>query len=204
MKILIVEDHPLYAQATRAEIERMLPNAQAVLADTLEVALAAVAEAAFDHILLDLDIPGAQGLSALQALQTAQPAARIAILSGEDAPPVMRRAFEQGAVGYIPKTLPTALFAGALRLLLEGGFYFPPTAALGSAPAPHRRDALSEREIEVLSHMTTGTNKEIARAMGLSPNTIKQHVATILRKLDAGTRAEALLKAVRQGLIRHG
>jgi DNA-binding NarL/FixJ family response regulator len=205
MRILIVEDHPLYANATRAEIGTVLPDAHIDLAQSLEQAVRrAQDDPAYDYVLLDLNIPGAQGLSGLRALRQAMPDGRVAILSGEDDPLVMRAAFEEGAVGFVPKSLSTEDFVAALRALLQGGFYFPPDAFAKSEQSPARMP-FSPREMEVLAQLARGApNKDIARTLTVSQSTVKHHVSAIFRKLEVASRSEAIVKAARLGLVERG
>jgi DNA-binding NarL/FixJ family response regulator len=133
-------------------------------------------------------------------------------MSGQDDATLVRETFERGALGFIPKTSPSAVILNALRLVLAGGTYLPreimaaPTAARGANPGkPISADAvdlgLTPRQGEVLALVLAGkSNKAICRELNLSEGTVKNHVAAVLKALNAANRVEALIAAARLGI----
>jgi len=204
MKILICDDHPLF----RAGLRLVLGD----LDDSTELLDAASAEETFriadaepdlDLVLLDLGMPGMDGLAALGVLRERFPALPVVIVSASERHADVRAAIDRGAAGFIPKSSSAPVLLAALRLVLSGGVYLPPlvlatstAAAPASSPAADRRReraaALTPRQLEVLDLMAKGrTNREICEALGIAEGTTKAHVATILEALDVANRTEA-------------
>jgi DNA-binding NarL/FixJ family response regulator len=160
-----------------------------------------------DLILLDLFMPGANGFELLSQVCGSATAAPLVVLSGSEDVAHMRKALDCGAAGFIPKSAPRAVMLSALRLVLAGGVYLPPELMQAPPPsaarnaAPDNLGALTERQREVLMRLSQGlSNKQIARDLGLSENTVKVHVAAILRALGASNRTEAALQARALGI----
>jgi DNA-binding NarL/FixJ family response regulator len=220
MKVLIADDHPLFREALGTLVSRTSDMELVGAVETFEEAMGAVAaEPAITLVLLDLDMPGMNGLSGVRRLREAHAATRVAIVSGTLAPSVIREALAAGASGYIPKTLEPDLIVAALRLMLAGAVYIP-SDALDDTRPPASRDgfehdtrgphpaqrgspaALTPRELEVLHLLVGGAgNKEIARAIGVAEVTVKLHTRHILDKLRVRNRAAAAAVAVSQGLL---
>jgi DNA-binding NarL/FixJ family response regulator len=151
------------------------------------------------------------GFAALVDMQERFPALPVVMMSGEDDPGVMREAIERGALGFIPKSSPKAVIVSALRLVLSGGTYVP-REVMGTAPAtkpaPRANGAmdatslgLTPRQTEVLECVLAGkSNKVIGRELGLAEGTVKNHVAAVLKSLDATNRVEAVIAAARRGI----
>jgi len=128
----------------------------------------------------------------------------VVVLSASNKDHDVRRALELGALGYIPKTTPLDVMLGALKLVLSGGTYIPPEILKrASSPTGAGEDAalrspstlgLTERQIEVLALLREGrTNKAIARALGVSEPTVKNHITAILKTLKVKSRTEAVI-----------
>jgi DNA-binding NarL/FixJ family response regulator len=147
----------------------------------------------FDLVLLDLRLPDAHGLAALEVMLRESPKTKVAVVSAYEEVNVMREAYRLGAIGYLPKAGPPESFQRALQLLLSGGFYFP-TEAL--EPARHNSPhGLTPREGDVLSQLVLGmTSKQIARKLGLAPATVDKHVEQIRVKLGARSRIQLLAR----------
>ncbi len=159
-------------------------------------------------IVLDLGLPGQQGLDALSSLRQRFPAIAVAVLSGTHDPETVGRSLDLGAVGFIPKATSQEVMLSAFNLILSGGVYIPPEIlALHEAPAPAEGAeangssepvtpadlGLTARQLEVLALMMSGkSNKAICRALDLAEPTVKNHVSSILRALNAGNRTEAV------------
>lgn len=199
MRILVADDHDL----VRETIALFLQNeasAEVVPVESLDAALAATeATGSFDLVLLDYDMPGMDGLGGLGRMIAANGGKPVAILSGTASPQVAQDALSAGAAGFIPKTLGSKSMASAINFMVAGETFLPfefmqsRTATVGN---------LTERESEVLRGLCQGkSNKEIARDLDLQEVTIKLHVKTLCRKLDARNRTQAAMIARDRGLF---
>lgn len=209
MRLLIVDDHALFRQGLRFLLRDLDPQLEISEAGDCTEALAMAGEP-FDLVLLDLHMPGTSGLEALQMMRQAFESSRIVVLSGEEDPRLVRKAIDQQAAGFIPKTSTPQVLLSALRLILADGVYLP-TVALrdvgdgGAGPAPEARgdrigQALSERQRDVLRKAVQGkANKVIARELGISEGTVKAHLAAAFRALGVKNRTEAVYAAARSG-----
>lgn len=200
---LIADDHPLFREALRGAVQRLLPQASLFEADGVD-ALCAMAD---DHpdadlLLMDLTMPGAQGFSVLVHLRARHPQLPIVVVSAREEPAIMRRALDHGALGFIPKSVDAATIGTAISTVLEGGRWVPQQAH--GAPAVGRdehevalrvRD-LTPHQFRVLQMLGSGRlNKQIAYELGVSEATVKAHVTAILRKLGVTNRTHAVLMA---------
>lgn len=206
--LLIADDHPLFREALRGAITRLLPSATLREAEDTDGLYAMVeADPDADLLLLDLNIPGANGFSALVYLRAQYPELPVVIVSAREEPAVMRRALDHGAMGFIPKSVETRVLGDAVRQVLDGNRWAP--AAAGNAPAatPDEQDVaerireLTPQQFRVLQMLGMGLlNKQIAYDLGVSEATIKAHMTAILRKLGASNRTQAVLIAGRLAL----
>ncbi|MEY3960600.1 MAG: hypothetical protein RIR14_1254 [Pseudomonadota bacterium] len=204
MKILLADDQELVRE-TIAAFLRLEPEIEVDVADDFPSALAvARRQEAHDLILLDYMMPGMNGLSGLAAMRAAKPETPVAILSGTAPRSVAEQALADGAAGFLPKTMSTRTLIAALRFMAAGEIYAPrsmmseretPSASLSGAQ-------LTPRETEVLRHLCRGlANKEIARELDLQEVTVKLHVKTLYRKIDARNRTHAAMIAKEAGLF---
>ncbi|HST18055.1 MAG TPA: response regulator transcription factor [Gaiellaceae bacterium] len=161
-----------------------------------------------DVILLDVVMPDQSGLDILPTLLHEQPQARVLVLSMQDDPQYVRRAFAEGASGYVLKEAADTEVVAAIREVAGGGRYVHPElgARLIAAEADEERraaeDPLSEREREVLRLLALGhTNQEIAKQLYISIRTAETHRAHIMQKLRLSTRAELVRYAIAHGLL---
>ncbi len=209
MRILVVDDHPLMAEALTLAVMTLEGGASVECASDLAGAFAKV-EAA-DLCLLDLGLPGCAGMQALELMREKAPTLPVVVISGTNDRESILAALDLGAMGFIPKTAPRDVLLGAVRLVASGGVYIPVEAvsAQAAGPVTHKPAAqakpadlgLSERQAEVLSELLKGLpNKLIARKLGISENTTKVHVSAVLRALGVSTRTQALIAASRLGL----
>ena len=211
--VLIADDHPLFLEAVRTRIERLLPHARVLEAASLDAVLALAADGAgIRIILLDYNMPGMAGASGVAKVIDAFPNTAVAIMSGVARADDVHAVVQAGARGYLPKTMEAAHFATAINALLDGMSYVPAdvvrelTAGRDAAPSAasdpaQAFEALSPREREVLACLAGGlSNKEIGRRLTLAEVTVKLHVRQILRKIDARNRSEAAALATRAGM----
>jgi DNA-binding NarL/FixJ family response regulator len=199
MRLLLADDHDL-VRDTIAAFLRGEGGFEVAEAGDLPAALAlARAEGPFELVLLDYSMPGMDGLAGLGAMRAAAGTARVAVMSGTATPQVARAALDAGAAGFLPKTLPAKTLLNAVRFMAMGEQYAPlDFMARAEAPAPvHPVLArLSERERQVLAGLERSlSNKEIARELDLKEVTVKLHVKTLCRKLEARNRTHAALIA---------
>lgn len=211
MKILVVDDHTLFREGLKLLLRGLDPAVEVDEAGNCAEALEVAAGGAYELVLLDLKMPGRNGLDALAALHEGVPGVPVVVLSGEDDPSTIRAAIESGGMGFIPKSSTSAVLVQALRLVLANGVYLPP-AALDAAlepsaagPEPRHGQAalagITARQMDVLRFAIKGkTNKMIARELGISDGTVKQHLSAVLRALGVQNRTEAVYAAAKLGL----
>jgi DNA-binding NarL/FixJ family response regulator len=203
--LLVADDHPLFREALRGAVARVLPGARVHEADGVDALYALVErEPDADLLLLDLTMPGAHGFSALVHLRALHPQLPIMIVSAREEPAVMRRALDHGAVGFLPKSADAATLGTAIGAVLAGDRWAPPAALKAPAAAADEHDAahrvreLTPQQFRVLQMLGDGLlNKQIAYELGVSEATIKAHMTAILRKLGASNRTQAVLIAGR-------
>jgi len=205
IRIVVVDDHPVVREGLVASLEDD-PEFQVVGAvGSAEDAMPVVAARHPDVILLDLELPGAGGLDAIPRLGAAHPGARILILTAYDTDERVLGALRAGAKGYLLKGASMEEIARAIRTVHAGQSCLEPRIAstVVAALGPRRRPAaLSDRERDVLRLVAGGrSNKQIAHALGITERTVKFHVTSILNKLGADNRAQAVALAARRGLL---
>ena len=205
MNILIVDDHPLFRHALIQAVRYSLPQAQ--ISET-----AAVNEfyerlengPEPDLVLLDLNLPGASGFSALVHVRAQNPALPIIVVSAHEDASIIQRAIAHGAMGYIPKSAHPSHIGEAIRQVLDGDIWLPPNlpaANMNFDPRAADETALAERiqsltpqQFRVLMMVAEGLlNKQIAYELDVSEATIKAHVTAIFRKLGVQNRTQAVL-----------
>ena len=204
MKVLIADDHPLVRDALARTVRELEPEAQVVQAGDFE-ALLRLASEPFDLALVDLNMPGLNGMLGLRRLRERVPTLPVVVASGQDDAATIRAVLAEGAAGFIPKSERPEVLLSALRLVLAGGVYVP-ARSLDVPAAPPTSPAaaaalLTPRQRDVLRALSRGQpNKLIARELGLTEGTVKIHIAAILRALQARNRTEAVVRARELGL----
>jgi DNA-binding NarL/FixJ family response regulator len=206
LRILLADDHDLVRDGIKPFLKELDRDAEIVEAASFDEALKKAATRPFDLALLDLRMPGMDGLAGIKKIAAAAPGARVVVLSGHFPRREVIAAIEGGAAGYIPKVLSGRAMVNALRLVLSGETYLPSVvlaedAAAGRGFAPDSPlAALSAREGEILGHVIEGkTNKAIANALGLQEITVKIHLRNVYRKLGAANRPDAVRIALQNG-----
>lgn len=204
--ILIADDHPLFRDALRRAVARILPEASLHEADSVP-ALLELLERQRDPelLLLDLNMPGAHGFSALVHVRGQYPALPVLVVSAQEDPALMRRAVAHGASGFVPKSASVEILAQAIAAVAEGDTWLPDPGAIAGVGLDAEEESLAARVAEltpqqfrVLGMVCTGLlNKQIAWELGVSEATIKAHMTAILRKLGAQSRTQAVLLAGR-------
>ncbi len=204
MNILIVDDHPLFRHALIQAVRYSLPQAQ--IHETAAVnefyeRLEKGPEP--DLVLLDLNLPGASGFSALVHVRAQYPSLPIIVVSAHEETSIIQRSIAHGAMGYIPKSAHPSHIGEAIREVLEGEIWLPPTfpANMNFDPRAADETALAERiqsltpqQFRVLMMVAKGLlNKQIAYELEVSEATIKAHVTAIFRKLGVQNRTQAVL-----------
>ncbi len=219
MNVLLIDDHPLILSALQTVIEGLGANMSVVgvaSAQAARVALAGNAE--FDLLLLDLQLGDSNGFDLLIELRASHPAMPVVVVSASDRRSDVLRAIDLGAMGYVPKCASNDTLFGALRMVMSGGIYVPPMVMRArdgtllaannissnrfddSAGPPNRAATplaalgLTPRQTDVLALLLQGqSNKIIARELNVSVETVKDHVAGLLRTLNVGSRTQAVL-----------
>lgn len=203
MRVLVADDHALLRTGLIHLLRQLHGDLTAFEAADAAAALDAVhAHPDLDLILLDLFIPGANGFELLTQVCRFATGTPVVVLSSSEERGHMRKALDCGAVGFIPKSAVPEVMLSALRLVLEGGEYVPPDLLEGPSYTASQANAalLTARQRDVLRLVGQGqSNKQIARVLNLSENTVKIHVASILRSLGAANRTEAVMLARQQG-----
>ena len=204
--VIVADDHPLFRDALIHAVGKVMPDATIVESDSLESLQQAVqANSEADLLLLDLNMPGVSGFSALAWIRQNHASLPTVVVSAIDDPAVMRRALEHGASGFIPKSSSIATIESGIDAVLEGEVWLPegidPNGAgleSGEASVAAGLSTLTPHQFRVLMMLGEGLlNKQIAYELGVSEATIKAHVTAIFRKMGVNNRTQAVL-AVQQ------
>jgi two-component system invasion response regulator UvrY len=208
MRILIADDHAVVRQGLQLILAQAFPHAEFGEAADSRQTVEAVLQHHWDLVILDLSMPGRNGLDALKELKIQRPALPVLVLSMHPEQQYAVRAFRAGAAGYLTKANASAELVRAVERILAGGRYV--SAALGEELAAELsgpghamlHETLSDRELEVLRLIASGrTVKEIAAELTLSVNTISTYRARILEKMEMRTSAELTHYAISSGLV---
>lgn len=201
MRILLCDDHALFREGLELVIRGLDEAVELAAVGDAETALARVAaDGDLDLVLLDLQLPGMDGFTALSRLRRDHPSVPVVLLSASERPDDVRAALDAGAAGFIPKSTRGSVLLGALRLVLSGGVYVPPLL-LDAAPPRRESAGLSPRQLDVLRLLARGlTNRDIAHALGIAEGTVKSHVMRLYEVLDVTNRTEAAMRMRELGL----
>jgi two-component system, NarL family, nitrate/nitrite response regulator NarL len=204
MRVLIADDHDLLRDTL--ELWFRQEKIDVATARDLDSAMSAIAaQDPFDLILLDYGMPGMNGLAGLQQALDGARGGRVALMSGIAPREVAEKALEMGAAGFLPKTLPAKSLVNAVRFMAMGEQYAPidfMTTAAEVTPVNPLAAKLTPRELDMLKKLCEGkANKEIARDLGIQEPTVKLHMKTLYRKIDAHNRTQAAMIAKEAGLF---
>ncbi|MFN4283934.1 MAG: response regulator [Alphaproteobacteria bacterium] len=220
LRVMIADDHPLFRDGLRILLnqleDRVTVHEAGTLPDALQ--LAQTHSADLGLMLVDLRMPGATGFEGVKALRAAAPKTPLVVISGYETKRNAEQALEAGAAGFIPKSTSPSVTLNALKLVLLGEVYVPPSLIYGpqtddpeseigggAAAAPSldlsKLAPLTQRQLDVLALIGQGkSNKDIADKLGISEGTVKVHVGAILKVLGATNRTQAALMAIDMGV----
>ncbi|MDZ4852159.1 MAG: response regulator transcription factor [Pirellulaceae bacterium] len=207
--VFIIDDHPV----VRLGLRTFLHHAGLTITGEVNSGENALIDPGLmrsDVVLLDIRLPGMDGLETLQRLRDLSPGIRVLLYSGSDNPTYQARGIALGAVGIVQKTEPLESLLNAIVIVAQGGICWSrdqrrratTTGKRTKVALPVSDIALTQREIDVLMQLANGlTNKEIALSLGIGYETVKEHVQHVLRKLGVTDRTQAAVWAVRQKVV---
>lgn len=204
ISVLVADDHTLLVDMIEATLQAdgaFVTGRALSLDDAIEEIRK---RGHYDIVLLDLDMPGMNGLAGIERAVTANKPGAVVLFSGQARNEAVFKALEIGVRGYIPKTLAAKSLANAIRFIASGEVYFPSAVASGLAQGNKTKKPswLSPKEFDVLRGISRGdTNKDIARELGMTEITVKMHVRSICAKLNVANRTQIAMTAVTRGLL---
>ena len=219
LQVLLADDHALFRDGMRYVLQQLSDEMDIICAGNFSETLRlAESNPALDLALLDLDMPGSNGVGSIRIFNQNFPGIPLVVISGSDQRTDIECVMEYGAMGFISKMSSSKVMVSALRVVLAGGVYLPPqlgsqtepvdTLSEPTMPDTERFSAsannygLTKRQLEVLQYLSDGfSNKEMALKMNLAEGTIKVHVAGVFQVLQVSSRLDAVRKAQNLGLI---
>lgn len=211
--VLIVDDERTFGEALQLALRHERDLVVVDVATDGETAIRAVDAHHPDVVLMDVAMPGMSGIEVTRRIKEVDPEAQVLILSGHEDPLLLARAVQAGAVGLLRKTEAVVQVASSVRRAYRGEPIHDEDeveSALrrlrhrraADADARQRLERLTPRERQILERMATGAaSSEIARSLGMSPHTLRTHTQNILMKLGVHSKMEALVLAIRHGLV---
>jgi DNA-binding NarL/FixJ family response regulator len=202
IKVVLAEDHALMRDAVKLVFDEAADVELVGEVANGHDLLPLMARVAADFVLLDVQLPGLDGLGCLEALAAHHPRAKVAMLSAVEEPQVIESAFGRGSCGYILKSVNPFVLPGAIRQMIDGTVIHRSLAGQDRPSPATRSGGLTEKEVAVLVELCGGhTNKQIAARLWLSEQTVKFHLRNIYRKLEIKSRTEALRYAYEHDLV---
>ncbi|NEX22082.1 response regulator transcription factor [Thiorhodococcus mannitoliphagus] len=215
MQALVIDDHPVFVSALIGILRGMPQGIEPRSAHSIDEALAHLeADPQIGFILLDLGLPGLDGLSFLRVIEKRKLAIPVIVISSQEEPEAIRACVDAGAIGFIPKSHTPEQVRSAIERMLMGDIYLPPQVmpeAEGLPPCPLEYRALppvceslglTRRSYQVLCCLAEGrSNKEIANRLDISVHTVKAHLARLSECLQTTNRTDTVREAIRLGLI---
>lgn len=208
MRVIIADDHSLVRDTLALLLRDLGAGMEFLHAGTFAAAMDLMKQpGSFDLVLLDLRMPGMNGLAGIKALRQSGPDVPIVVVSAETNPDLIRKLLREGVAGYIPKTMRGEAMLSALRLVISGERYVPQflvdepdRPARGNSSGPGRLESLAAREKSALSGVIRGlSNKEIARELTIEEGTVALYLRTTYKKLGVTTRTQAVRYALDAG-----
>jgi len=204
ISVIIADDHPIVRMGLRALVEAQPDMVLLAEAEGGAAAVEAFSKHRPDVMLVDLRMPGMSGRDVITAIRSTIPDARIIVLTSFDGDEDVFRAVQAGARGYLLKAAPPDDVLKAIRTVHAGGRLIAPDVAARLADRVNS-PSLTSREVAVLELVAKGlSNKEIAAALSLAEDTVKNHLKHVFAKLEVSDRTEAVLLAVQRGIITLG
>lgn len=201
IRVLTVDDHPLLREGIAAVIQGQADMTLAGEASSGADAVAQFRALRPDVTLMDVQMPGMNGIDAIAAIRAEFPEARIIVLTTYEGDVLASRAIKAGAAGYLLKGMLRKELLDTIRAVHAGKRRIPPEIAVELAQH-HADDVLTAREVEVLQRVAAGhANKAVADALAISEETVKTHMKSIMAKLSANDRTHAVTIALRRGIL---
>ena len=201
LKVLIADDHRLMLHSIRLALDADDEIEIVAEADSGAKVLPFIGQTGPDLVLLDVRMPGMDGLTVLERIRERYPQVRVAMLSGVDDPSVIQGAFDRGASAFIVKHIDPRDLPSALRQAVDDTVFQPLGLLERSLSSAADEAGLTKRELTILQALQSGlSNKQIAEKLFLAEETVKFHLTKIYRKLDVGNRTEAVRYAYEHGL----
>lgn len=216
MRLMLVDDHALFREGMRLVLQQLPEVTEVLEAGNFNEALRLAEDNPdLDLALMDLNMPGSDGVVSIRYFNQRYPHIPVMVVSGEESRSIMERVMAAGALGFVCKNSNSAVMLSALNLVLSGGVYIPPQLLRPSEEATRQEVArldrrstrtnefgLTARQLEVLQCIADGmSNKEIADKLNLAEGTVKIHVASTYQTLRVNNRMEAVRLAEQLGMI---
>lgn len=215
LKVLMVDDHALFRDGMRYVLQQLADEVEVLDSANLHDGMKLAEENPdIDLALLDLNMPGSEGVKSIEYFHDAHPAIPLVVVSGSEQREDIEKVMEYGAMGFISKMSSSKMMLSALRMVLDGGIYLPPQMLQQAMQgldqgngADKRADRqnkhnLTPRQMQTLQLLAEGlSNKEISLRMNLAEGTVKIHTAAVYHALCVNSRMEAVTAAIRQGII---
>ena len=213
IKALIVDDHRTFGEALRIAMDLEKDMRVVGVAVSGEEAVPAADAEKPDVVLMDIEMPGMDGVETIRRVKAVAPDARVVVVSAHQGDLILAKAVEAGASGYLSKDTALSNVVESVRQAYEGEPLLAPNEVnrvlrhlrhrrVQEASSQQRAERLTKRETEILQHMADGAStEEIAGELGMSPNTLRTHVQNILTKLGVHSKLEALAFAIRHGKV---
>lgn len=199
-QVIVADDHPLFRSALVQAVQSVLDCETLQAANFQEVEALLAQHQDVELVLLDLNMPGNDGLTGLTSIVNAYPGVAVLVVSAQEDPHTIQRAMDFGSSGFIPKSSPIDILSEAVESVLEGGNWLPDNISLqlqhlgnnASQPFAEKLKILTPHQFSVLKLLADGLlNKQIAYELNVQETTIKQHVSAILKKLEVYNRTQA-------------
>lgn len=215
IKVLMVDDHVLFRDGMRYVLQQLADEVEVIDCGSFQEGMdQAAANPDLDLALLDLHMPGSDGVKSVLAFHQSNPSIPLVVVSGSDQRDDIEKVMEYGAMGFISKMSSSKIMLSALRMVMEGGVYLPPQllqqalAGMDQGVVTDKRtervnkSGLTTRQMQTLQFLAEGlSNKEIAKKMNLAEGTVKIHTAAVYQALRVNSRLEAVSAARRLGFL---